>query len=157
GCASHSLGVMRYRLVCTPAYARKWFPHGLEREAARVAPLLVFDRKDDMPADYLQRELGLPPGSYPCFYVPSSDAFVTEARLGLGYGLVPELQCTALIKRGTLIDLAPAKPVDVHLYWHAWRVQSPKMERLSAQVVAAARKVLRRPSTRRGAASALTA
>ncbi|MFL6658108.1 MAG: LysR family transcriptional regulator ArgP, partial [Massilia sp.] len=119
GCASHSLGVMRYRLVCTPAYARKWFPHGLEREAARVAPLLVFDRKDDMPADYLQRELGLPPGSYPCFYVPSSDAFVTEARLGLGYGLVPELQCTALIKRGTLIDLAPAKPVDVHLYWHA--------------------------------------
>ncbi len=62
--------------------------------------------------------------------------------LGLGYGMVPELQYGGDVEQGVLVDLAPDKPTDVILYWHSWRVQSPKLERLSAQVVAAARSVL---------------
>jgi LysR family transcriptional regulator (chromosome initiation inhibitor) len=142
GCEVQPLGAMRYRLLAAPAFAARWFRHGLQRDAARVAPLMVFDRKDNLQADFLQRELGLPPGSYPCHYMPASEAFVEAVRLGLGYGMVPELQFGDALASGALVDLAPAVPTDVMLYWHSWRVQSPKLERLSAQLVAAARAVL---------------
>jgi LysR family transcriptional regulator (chromosome initiation inhibitor) len=141
----HMLGAMRYRLLAAPAFATKWFPEGLQREAARVAPLMVFDRKDTLQSAFLLRELGLPTGSYPCHYMPASEAFTNAVRLGLGYGMVPELQYGTMVESGVLVDLAPDKPTDVILYWHAWRVQSPKLERLSARVIAAAREVLLRP------------
>jgi LysR family transcriptional regulator (chromosome initiation inhibitor) len=145
GCEVQALGAMRYRLLASPAFAARWFPKGLEREAARVAPLMVFDRKDTLQSAFLQRELGLPPGSYPCHYMPASEAFAHAVRLGLGYGMLPELQYGSDVDNGVLVDLAPALPTDVMLYWHAWRVQSPKLERLSAQAVAAARSALLQP------------
>jgi LysR family transcriptional regulator (chromosome initiation inhibitor) len=151
GCEVQALGAMRYRLLASPAFAARWFPDGLQREAARVAPLMVFDRKDTLQAGFLQRELGLPPGSYPSHYMPASEAFMQAVLQGLGYGMVPELQYGDALARGALVDLAPAKPTDVLLYWHAWRVQSPKLERLSAQVVAAARAALLQPKRRRKA------
>ena len=145
GCDVHALGTMRYRLMATPAFARRWFPDGLQREAARVAPVMQFDRKDTLQSNFLLREVGLPPGSYPCHYIPASEAFVHAIRLGLGYGMIPEQPYGDMLDTGELVDLAPSKPADVMLYWHTWRVQSPKMERLSAHVIAAARTGLRQP------------
>ncbi|QDQ25809.1 LysR family transcriptional regulator ArgP [Chitinimonas arctica] len=142
GCLAHSLGIMRYRLLATPAFVARWLPRGLDREAARQAPLMVFDRKDGLQAEFLQNQLGLPPGSYPCHYVPASEPFLQAIRLGLGYGMVPELQFGTALQSGELIDLAPSQPCDVALYWHCWRVQSPKLEALSAEVLRAARTVL---------------
>ena len=143
GCEVQTLGAMRYRLLAAPSFAHHWFPQGLEREAARIAPLMVFDRKDTLQSSFLLRELGLAPGSYPSHYMPASEAFMHAIRLGLGYGMVPQLQSGGLVETGDLLDLAPDKPTDVILYWHAWRVQSPKLERLSAQVLAAARSALK--------------
>lgn len=142
GCVVSSLGSMRYRLLAAPKFAERWFPQGLQREAARLAPLMVFDRKDSLQANFLLRELGLPANSYPFHHIPDSDGFFQAIRLGLGYGMIPELQYGSLIEQGALIDLAPEQPTDVPLYWHAWRVQSPKLERLSTQVIAAARHLL---------------
>ena len=143
GCTVEPLGAMRYHLLCSPAFAAKWFPNGLERDAARRAPVMVFDRKDALQSTFLQRELGLPEGSYPCHYMPSAEGFLHAVKLGLGYGMAPEQQFGTAIEDGVLIDLAPDKPTDVELYWHAWRVQSPKLERLSAQLITAARAALR--------------
>ncbi len=142
GCTAEALGVMRYRMLATPAFAARWFPDGLQRDAARKAPLMVFDRKDNLQAEFLLQVLGLPPGSYPCHYIGSSEPFLKAIELGLGYGMLPDLQAGALLAAGKLIDLAPATPTDVALYWHAWRVQSPKLDLLSRQVVATARRVL---------------
>jgi LysR family transcriptional regulator (chromosome initiation inhibitor) len=47
-----------------------------------------------------------------------------------------------LYKRGKLVDIAPNRPIDIALYWHGWRVQSTRMERLSKTLVQAAREVL---------------
>lgn len=145
GCSAVALGVMRYRLLAAPQFARRWFADGLQREAARHAPLMVFDRKDALQANFLLRQLGLQAQSYPCHYLPDSDGFLLGIRLGLGYGLIPELHYGSLLASGELIDLAPAHPVDVPLFWHSWRVQSPKLERLSAQVIKQAGKVLLPP------------
>jgi LysR family transcriptional regulator (chromosome initiation inhibitor) len=139
GCVAEPLGTMRYRAVAAPAFRGRWFPHGLTPEAARRAPVLVFNRKDRLQADFLERKLRLPPGSYPCQYVPASGPFLDAALLGLGWGMVPDLQASGQLAEGMLVELAPDDPIDVGLFWHAWKVQSPRLERLSHTVVTAAR------------------
>ncbi|QJE01988.1 LysR family transcriptional regulator ArgP [Massilia forsythiae] len=142
GCAVSALGLMRYRMVAAPAFARRWFPAGLEREAARRAPVMVFDRKDTLQTQFLLRHAGLPEGAYPFHYVPASDPYVQAIRLGLGYGMLPLEQCAAMLASGDLIDLAPGLHADVPLYWHAWRIQPARLERLGAALIGAARATL---------------
>jgi LysR family transcriptional regulator, chromosome initiation inhibitor len=146
GCVVQPLGVMRYNMLGSPAFAQRWFPGGLAREPARRAPMLVFDRKDMLQANFMQRYFGLAADSYPCHYIPSSPAFVQAIELGLGYGMVPEQQVGERLRQGVLVDLAPGRHSDVALYWHSWRVQSPKLERLSAAVLAAGKAILRPPA-----------
>jgi LysR family transcriptional regulator (chromosome initiation inhibitor) len=142
GCRAEPLGIMRYRLLAHPQFAARYFPQGLQREAARLAPLMVFNRKDALQANFLLDSLGLPSTHIHCHYVPSSEAFLQAIQLGLGYGMVPELQYRELLASDSLVDLAPAHPTDVNLYWHCWHVQSPKLERLSQAVICAAKQSL---------------
>jgi len=142
GCTAHYLGAMRYRLLATPDFARQYFPGGFTRESAKKAPVANFDRKDSLQTNFIRKEIGLTPGSYPTLYIPSSDPFVHAIRLGLGYGMLPQQQYKDMIETGELVDLAPGKFKDVELYWHSWRVQSPKLDKLSAQVIAAAARAL---------------
>jgi LysR family transcriptional regulator (chromosome initiation inhibitor) len=121
GCTVTPLGVMRYRMVAAPAFAQRYFPAGLERDAARRAPVMVFDQKDQLQKHFLLQHLGLQEGDYPFHFVPSSDPYVQAILLGLGYGMLPQEQCAALLAAGTL-------PV--------------RLERMGAQLVAAARRVL---------------
>jgi len=142
GCTVAPLGLMRYRMVAAPAFAARWFPGGMTREAARHAPVMVFDRKDMLQTAFLLRHFGLPEGAYPFHYVPSSDPYVQAIRIGLGYGLLPLEQCAAMLAAGALVDLAPGLHVDVPLHWHAWRIQPPRLERMGAALVKGARAVL---------------
>lgn len=142
GCTASPLGLMRYRMVAAPGFARRWFPDGLLRDAARKAPVMVFDRKDTLQTQFLLQHLGLPDGSYPFHYVPASDPYVQAIRLGLGYGMLPLEQCAEMLASGALVDLAPHLHVDVPLYWHAWRIQPARLERMGAALMQAARQVL---------------
>lgn len=145
GCTVSALGLMRYRLVAAPAFAQRWFPDGINREAARHAPVMVFDRKDTLQTNFLLQHFGLPEGAYPFHYVPASDPYVQAIRLGLGYGMLPLEQCAAMLESGALVDLTPTLHVDVPLYWHAWRIQPQRLERMGAALVKAAREVLLQP------------
>ena len=142
GCSANYLGLMRYKMVATPGFAQRWFPAGLQRDAARHAPVMVFDRKDALQTQFLQEQLGLPDGAFPFHYMPSSEAFAQALTLGLGYGMLPLEQCAALLATGELIDLAPDVALDVPLNWHAWRVQPVRLERMGNGLVKAARAVL---------------
>jgi len=142
GCTVSPLGLMRYRMVAAPSFARRWFPDGLQREAARRAPVMVFDRKDTLQTQFLLQHLGLPDGAYPFHYIPASETFAQAIRLGLGYGMLPLEQCAGMLASGELVDLAPALHADVPLYWHAWRIQPARLERMGAALVKAARTVL---------------
>jgi LysR family transcriptional regulator (chromosome initiation inhibitor) len=142
GCSVSQLGLMRYRMVAAPAFAQRWFPGGMDRESARRAPVMVFDRKDTLQTTFLLQHFGLPEGAYPFHYVPASDPYVQAIRLGLGYGMLPLEQCAAMLDAGTLVDLAPGLHVDVPLYWHAWRLQPARLERMGAALVKAARTIL---------------
>ncbi len=56
--------------------------------------------------------------------------------------MLPQEQCAALLETGELVDLAPTLFADVPLYWHAWRIQPPRIERMGTALVKAAREVL---------------
>ncbi|GGP20454.1 LysR family transcriptional regulator ArgP [Silvimonas iriomotensis] len=142
GCQSYALGVQRYHMLASPAFYQRWFANGFTREAARHAPVMVFNRKDALQADFLEQRFGLTRDAYPSHYIPSHDSYFAAVKLGLGYGMIPEQQYGALVSSGQLIDVAPDQPVDVALYWHAWKVQSPRLESLTQRIVAAAREVL---------------
>ncbi|RQU49447.1 HTH-type transcriptional regulator ArgP [Burkholderia cenocepacia] len=144
GCFATSLGTMRYRLLASRAFALRWFPDGMSREGARFAPVIAYSRRDMLQSTFLLKQYGLPSGAYPCHYVPGTHAHFAAVRHGLGYGMVPELVVgKEALAEQDLIDLAPDQPLDVDLYWHAWKVQSPSMELLSTRVVGVAQRLLK--------------
>ena len=100
GCSVEPLGSLRYRAVASPGYVRRWWPDGPELVAGSQAPVVDFDRKDDLQAGFFRTLTGADLAA-PRHYVPSSGEFAQAIRLGLGWGLLPEQQCLAdLRKRG---------------------------------------------------------
>lgn len=143
GCSAELLGVMRYWLVAAEDFRGRWFPDGLTRKAARQAPVVAYTHKDTLQSSFLLSRLGLPAGAYPCHYVPGAASHFNAIRYGLGYGMVPELLLKTAGKKEEMVHLAPTRPLELALYWHTWKVQSPRMENLSRQIIAAARKILK--------------
>jgi len=134
GCMVQPLGRMRYRPRASPAFADRWFPDGVTPAALARAPVVTFDRTDQLQGRYLRRRSRrrLEP---PRHYVPGSSAFAQAVQLGLGWGLVPDLQAEGATE---LVDLDPEGAIDVHLFWQQWRLRSPALERVAAAVSAQA-------------------
>ena len=135
GCRVVRLGVMRYRPMATAAFASEWFPDGVTAELLSAAPVVVFDRRDDLQHAYLHGKGASQP---PIHYVPSSADYLRAVRLGLGWGMVPDLQ-VAGEGAGALVELDPAGSTDVVLYWQQWRLHSPALDRVAEAVQEAAR------------------
>ncbi|MCM8741575.1 HTH-type transcriptional regulator ArgP [Pseudomonas koreensis] len=142
GCFAELLGSMRYQLVASPEFQQRWFAKGLTRAAARKAPVFAYSRKDTLQSDFMQSRFGLPADAYPTHYLSLPEARLKAIRRGLGYGMVPYMQVSDLLKSRELVDVAPGHFTDVELYWHAWALQSPRMELLSDRAVHAARRML---------------
>ena len=141
GCSVTRLGTMRYRPMATPVFVGRWLPDGPTAEALADAPVVVFDRKDDLQHRYLRRRLTAP-AHPPTHYVPSSADFLAAVRLGMGWGMLPYLQSAADEAPGDLVELDPSGAVDVTLFWQQWKLRSPPLDRAAAAVLAAARRHL---------------
>ncbi|WP_205834668.1 LysR family transcriptional regulator ArgP [Microbacterium salsuginis] len=139
GCRVATLGAMRYEAVATPAYVERWL-RGDRAAALADAPLVDFDRRDDLQKTWLAGE-GVDPARPPRHYVPASNDFATAVRLGLGWALLPLLQSADAIERGELVPLGGA-PVDVALYWQQWNLSSPLLDAIADEIVAHGRRVL---------------
>ncbi|MBI3285425.1 MAG: HTH-type transcriptional regulator ArgP [Burkholderiales bacterium] len=141
-CQAEALGSMRYQAVASTAFCARWFPQGMQRDSARLAPVLSFNRKDKLQSQFLLDHFGLPENAYPCHHIPATAPYNRAVALGLGWGMIPELMLKQMAGGAELVRLAPAHPVDVALYWHSWKVRSPRLARLSATLVSNARKAL---------------
>ena len=147
GCTSTRLGGMRYRPMAAPAFARRWFPDGPTAGALARAPVVVFDRKDDLQHRYLRSKAGtdLAP---PAHYVPASADYLAAVTLGLGWGMVPDLQARSAAP--DLVPLDPGSVVDVVLHWQQWRLRSATLDRVREAVLSAARRDLDQPGGHAG-------
>jgi LysR family transcriptional regulator (chromosome initiation inhibitor) len=141
GCVVSRLGSMRYRPAASPEFAARWFVNGADTESLARAPMLVFDRKDALQDRYLDdRAAGAHP---PRHFVPASTEFVRAAVLGLGWGMLPDLQADALIADGCLVALDDDGAIDVPLYWQQWSVESSTLGMVASALAAAAAARLR--------------
>jgi LysR family transcriptional regulator, chromosome initiation inhibitor len=142
GCTSTRLGGMRYRPMASPAFARRWFPAGPTGEALARAPVVVFDRDDDLQHRYLHARAGSE-ADPPVHHVPAAADHLTAVGLGLGWGMVPDQETRRPIPE--LVDLDPAGAVDVVLHWQQWRLRSTTLDRVRRAVLAAAARHLDQP------------
>ena len=58
GCRVQPLGVMRYLATASPAFVKRWFPDGVTAQALRRAPVLCFNRKDELQERFVRRVMG---------------------------------------------------------------------------------------------------
>lgn len=138
GCRVTPLGRMRYLPCAAPGFADRWFPQGPDAAALHRAPVVVFDRRDDLQFAYLRGHVSAVE-DVPVHYVPSSADFFRAVALGFGWGMLPELQ---LGGAGPVAPVDPAGAVDVPLYWQQWRLNSEPLERVAAALIRAARERL---------------
>ncbi|MBP2436143.1 LysR family transcriptional regulator ArgP [Microbacterium amylolyticum] len=140
GCSVTPLGSTEYMAVATPAYITKWLPEGVGADVLRRAPLIDFDRSDDIQSDWL-RAHGVDPIVPPRHYVPASEDYAAAVRLGMGWGMLPPAQAAASIEAGTLRTLGHPDLTEP-LFWQQWNIASPVLTAIRASVVGAARAAL---------------
>lgn len=145
GCTVDRLGRMRYRPRGSRAFVARWFGDGPTPDALARAPVVTFDRADQLQDRYLKRRTRrhLQP---PRHYVPGSSAFAEAVRLGLGWGMVPDLQAEPA---ADFVDFDPHAAIDVPLFWQQWRLRSAALERVAAAVRAQAALALQPPARAR--------
>ncbi|WP_433663088.1 LysR family transcriptional regulator ArgP [Nocardia sp. CA-128927] len=141
GCKVERLGAMRYRPMAEPRFARTWFGDGATAKAYAAAPVVLFDRKDDLQDRHLRRR-SRQPLDPPRHYVPSSAGFLAAVRHGLGWGMLPDLQ-TRNFRSTELVAIDGAAFIDVPLYWQQWRLDSPALSAVAAAIAETAAESLR--------------
>jgi len=137
GCTSTRLGVDRYWAVASPEFAAEHFAHGLSAETLRRAPMLEFDRHDAFQQRFLRRvtRASFTP---PTHFVPSSTEFARAIELGLGWGMLPAMQCAEALASGRMVTLpsgGAGSSIDIPLYWQRWNLRSPVLDRLTDVIV----------------------
>ena len=151
GCRSTLLGQMRYRPMASPEFAARWFPDGPTAAALARAPVLAFDRKADLQERYLRlrsRQAGAAAGvaiDPPRHHVPASNEFRRAIELGMGWGMLPDLQSARAERAGRLVGFDDARAMDVPQHWQQWRLHSTSLDRLATAVARAARAALGAP------------
>jgi LysR family transcriptional regulator (chromosome initiation inhibitor) len=139
GCTVARLGRIRYRPAAERAFAARWFPDGPTTAALAVAPVVDFDRNDELQSRYL-RTVSRRRLDPPRHYVPASADFADAVALGLGWGMLPESQLEA--RRAQVVELDSAQVIDVPLYWQQWNLRSPLLDAVAVEVLAEARSSL---------------
>ncbi|HWR85922.1 MAG TPA: LysR family transcriptional regulator ArgP [Rhodoglobus sp.] len=136
GCSVTRLGVMRYRAVASAGFVERWFPHGVDADALAIAPVVDFDRKDELQTRWLHSRTrrAIDP---PRLLVPASADFARAVHLGMGWGMLPDAQLT-----DGVVHLG-GDPIDVPLYWQQWNLRTAALDALREAVVAAATSELR--------------
>lgn len=141
GCSVTRLGTMRYHAMASRPFAERWFPDGATSKQLAAAPVVCFDRKDDLQDRYLRRRsrARLRP---PRHHVPGSADFAHALRLGLGWGMLPDQQIE-LAGDEELVNVDPLRHLDVVLYWQQWKLHTSVLDAVAVAVRDAAAMRLR--------------
>jgi len=133
GCETVGLGRVRYRAVATPELAERYPGPDWSR-----MPTLRWGPSDELQARDLEERLAGNQQRPRMSDIPSTEALVSATLVGMGWGLMSELQAEPFLRRGDLV-LLDDRVVSVALYWQRWRLESELLERLTDSVLAAAR------------------
>lgn len=144
GCRRTPLGALRYRATASPEFVTRHFVHGVTARTIAAAPALTFNQKDRLQSQWIRQELG-EDVAFPTHWLPSTQSFVDASLAGMGWGLNPELLVKDHLKAGRLVEILPARPLDVPLYWQVSRLAADQLSSLSQAVIETARQQLVQP------------
>ncbi|WP_369969328.1 LysR family transcriptional regulator ArgP [Stenotrophomonas rhizophila] len=145
GCQIHALGSIRYAATCTPAFHEKHFSKGVNAQSLAQAPVLVFNRKDDLQARFARRLAGEDlPLTAPTWWIPSTRAFVQANLGGLGWTMNPLPLVKRHLEAGRLVYMKQRAWEDVPLYWQHWKGDVQTMALLTRAVLAASGALVRK-------------
>ena len=139
GCTCQPLGRMRYIAAASPTFVAQVMPEGLNEANFAKLPFIVFNRKDDMQAQWVAAAMGVREPRLKERFVPSSEAGARAAVMGWGVAVIPELLARTALDTGALLAIRPEVTIDVALYWHQWKLAG------SAEAAAGAAAPLARP------------
>ena len=136
GCTVTRLGTMPYRPTASPAFIERWFPDGINARALSTAPVVVFDRKDELQNRYLRRRR-VNVDAPPRHYVPVASDFARAVALGFGWGMLPDQQLPLLPESEQLVPIDDAVMM-VTLYWQQWAMHTPVLDAVAEAIRSAA-------------------
>ncbi|PQZ90256.1 ArgP/LysG family DNA-binding transcriptional regulator [Arthrobacter sp. MYb227] len=138
GCTSVPLGVMTYRAMATSEFIEKWLPGEDPHHEFAQAPMVSFDRNDDLQLGLRRRILGKNSNlSVSEHFVPDSVQYVEAVRASLGWGMILDFQDP---QDGSLMALNPMWQSHISLYWQRWKIPSTVLDTLSNLVCDAAQR-----------------
>lgn len=146
GCVSTKLGVDRYHAVASPAFAAEYFTSGVSATSLATAPHIDFDRHDMFQRRFIE-QFGNTAALPPRHFVPSSFEFAVAVEMGMGWGMLPHVQCSKLIASGALVDISPEHAIELPLYWQRWNLLSPVLDTLTEIITEEAQRALNRDSS----------
>jgi LysR family transcriptional regulator (chromosome initiation inhibitor) len=131
GCRSARLGTMRYLAVCTPSFFSQYFANGVNRDALRRAPCVVFNAKDALQTRFMRRVTRAQVDP-PVHWVPHVGGFLRACIAGLGWGMCPPQTIGAQLAAGDLVEMLPGRHLEIDLYWQSWRLSIGLLDEFGA-------------------------
>jgi LysR family transcriptional regulator (chromosome initiation inhibitor) len=133
---------MHYRAIASPKFAAQYFGTGFDAAALARAPMIVFNRKDELQWRFMRRitRARLSP---PVNYLPTSSGVIEAAALGLGWCVAPESLAAQALGAKKIVIVDSARWLDVPLYWQLAAVRSTTLEQISRALREAAASALR--------------
>jgi LysR family transcriptional regulator (chromosome initiation inhibitor) len=135
GCSVRPLGAITYRAAASASYARRWLAGGPTPSALESAPLVDFDRRDELQSLWL-KAMGADPAAPPRHRIPSTSDMTHAIRMGLGWGMVITIEGH---DHSAGLQLLGGEPVAVPLYWQQWRASSDLLDSVATHIEEAAR------------------
>lgn len=131
GCTVESLGVMPYVAVATPELVSVATREGIAR-----IPVIDFDGSDPLQRRFLA-QLGAPE-PIAGYVLPTTAAFASGIRRGLGWGFMPLTAVAEELVDGRLAPVLPDARVTVPLFLQRWNISSTVLDTVSEAVRRAA-------------------
>lgn len=136
GCHTQPLGSMSYIPVATPEFLGRWMPQGPTDAALARAPMVHYDRRDNLQREAL-RLLTRVPSDPPAIYIPASTEYHRAIEFGMGWGLAPRVQIADALDHGRLATITDRR-VEVPLFWQYWKLASPLLSALTEEITRSA-------------------
>lgn len=141
GCRTYPLGALDYAALASPTFLARHFPDGVDAERLRAAPILRFDRRDQLQARWAHEAWNVKI-SPPTHWTPSTPGMLDLTLAGLGWAMAPVSMAAPHLESGRLVELAPNLRLTVTLYWQRTRLAAQLLDRLTEAVRSTARRDL---------------
>ena len=133
GCKIHPLGALDYAAVASPAFHAEHFANGVTVRNLRSAPMLRFDRRDELQFRWMREACGeivLPP----THWAPSTHGMLELTLAGLGWSMAPISMAAPLFAQGRLVELQPPYRIAVPLNWQRTRLNTQLLDVMTRAV-----------------------